>query len=124
MKRRATRLVMNEDGSVAGVVAEQDGAEILIEAKAVVIASGGYSYNPELTGLLDPEMAGTYGIGHPASTGDGIINLHTAGNAQFGNRCFVGDGPDIIAACLGHFVEDRCFTGGRSAGANAAGYVK
>ena len=32
LQTRATRLVMNEDGSVAGVVAEQDGAEILIEA--------------------------------------------------------------------------------------------
>ncbi|MCI8565166.1 MAG: FAD-dependent oxidoreductase [Lachnospiraceae bacterium] len=81
LQTRATRLVMNEDGSVAGVVAEQDGAEILIEAKAVVIASGGYSYNPELTGLLDPEMAGTYGIGHPASTGDGIIMASNVGAA-------------------------------------------
>lgn len=81
LQTRATRLIMNEDGSVAGVAAEQNGDEIIIEAKAVVIASGGYSNNPELTALLDPEMAGTYGIGHPASTGDGIIMASNVGAA-------------------------------------------
>lgn len=82
LQTRATRLIMNEDGSVRAVAAEQqDGSEIVIEAKAVIIASGGYSYNPELTGLLDPEMAGSFGIGHPASTGDGIIMASNVGAA-------------------------------------------
>ena len=81
LETRGTRLVMNEDGSVAGVVAQQGGKEILIDTKAVIIATGGYAYNPELTGLLDPEMAGTFGIGHPAATGDGIIMANNVGAA-------------------------------------------
>ncbi|MCI8402436.1 MAG: FAD-dependent oxidoreductase [Lachnospiraceae bacterium] len=81
LETRATRLIMNEDGSVGAVAAEQNGQEIIIKAKAVIIASGGYAYNPELTALLDPEMAGTYGIGHPASTGDGIIMASNVGAA-------------------------------------------
>lgn len=81
LETRATELIMDEEGRVAGVKAMQGNQELIMRAKAVIIASGGYSNNPELTGLLDPEMAGTFGIGHPAATGDGIIMASNVGAA-------------------------------------------
>ena len=81
LETRATSLIMNADGSVAGVKASRGSDDITIAAKSVVIATGGYANNPELTVLLDPEMAGTFGIGFPGATGDGIIMASNAGAA-------------------------------------------
>lgn len=81
LETRATQLIMNADGSVGGVKAARGADELVISAKAVVIATGGYANNPELTALLDPDMAGTFGIGFPGSTGDGIIMSSNAGAA-------------------------------------------
>lgn len=81
LETRATNLIMNDDGSVGGVKAQRGADEITINAKSVVIATGGYSNNPELTVLLDPEMAGTFGIGFPGATGDGIIMASNVGAA-------------------------------------------
>ena len=50
-------------------------------ADSVVIATGGYAYNPELTVRLDPEKAGTMGIGWEGATGDGIIMASNVGAA-------------------------------------------
>ena len=47
--------------------------------EALVIATGGYAYNPELAKRFTPEVAGTMGIGHPMSTGDGIIMASNVG---------------------------------------------
>ena len=47
--------------------------------KALVIATGGYSCNPELAARFTPEVAGTMGIGHPMATGDGIIMAANVG---------------------------------------------
>ena len=73
--------VMNEDGSVAGVKAETAGQSFTISAKSVIICTGGYAYNPELTALFTPELAGTFGIGFPGATGDGIIMASNVGAA-------------------------------------------
>lgn len=81
LETRATELVMNEDGSVGGVVAEAAGQSFTITAKSVIICTGGYAYNPELTALFSPELAGTFGIGFPGSTGDGIIMASNVGAA-------------------------------------------
>ena len=81
LETRAESLMMNEDGSVGGVRAKRGQDEIIINAKSVVIATGGYANNAELAALLNPEMAGTYGIGFPGATGDGIIMASNAGAA-------------------------------------------
>ena len=62
-----------DDGAVVGVqCTDGDGSTVNVKAnKAVVIATGGYSYNPELTVRLDPEKAGVMAIGFPGATGDG-----------------------------------------------------
>ena len=81
LETRATELLMNEDGSVKGVKATRGADTVLVYADSVVIATGGYANNPELTARLDPEKAGTYGIGFPGSTGDGIIMASNVGAA-------------------------------------------
>ena len=81
LETRATELLMNEDGSVKGVKATRGADTVLVYADSVVIATGGYANNPELTARLDPEKAGTYGIGFPGSTGDGLIMASNVGAA-------------------------------------------
>ena len=78
---RACEILMNEDGSVRGVRAERGADTVTVLAKSVVVATGGYAYNPELTVLLDPEKAGTMGIGFEGSLGEGIIMASNVGAA-------------------------------------------
>ena len=72
-------LITDDNGAVIGATASTADGEIKIGAKSVVIATGGYSMNPELTARLDPEYEGTFGIGHPAATGDGLIMANNIG---------------------------------------------
>ena len=81
LETKATEILMNEDGSVKGVKATKGADTVIIYADSVVVATGGYAYNPELTERLDPEKAGTWGIGFPGSTGDGIIMASNVGAA-------------------------------------------
>ena len=81
LETRATELIMSADGSVCGVKATRGADTLVISADSVVIATGGYANNPELTERLDPEKAGTYGIGFPGSTGDGLIMASNVGAA-------------------------------------------
>lgn len=81
LETKATEILMNEDGSVKGIEVTTKDGEQTIGAKTVIIATGGYAYNPQLAELLTPEMAGTFGIGHPACTGDGIIMASNVGAA-------------------------------------------
>ena len=81
LETRATELLMNEDGSVKGVKAERGADTVIVYADSVVITTGGYANNPELTERLDPEKAGTYGIGFAGATGDGIIMASNVGAA-------------------------------------------
>ena len=79
LETRATELITDASGAVVGVRAESKGSNIEIAVKSVVIATGGYAYNPELTAMLTPELAGTWGIGFPGSTGDGLIMASNVG---------------------------------------------
>lgn len=81
LETRATEILMNEDGSVRGVKAVCGADTVIVYARSVVVATGGYANNPELTVRLDPEKAGTMGIGFPGSTGDGIIMASNVGAA-------------------------------------------
>lgn len=81
LETKAVALLMDAEGGVKGVRAQKGNTTIEISAKAVVVATGGYANNPELTALLDPEKAGTFGIGFSGSTGDGIIMACNIGAA-------------------------------------------
>lgn len=81
LNTRATEILMNADGSVKGVKAERGNDTVYVYADSVIVCTGGYAYNPELTVLLDPEKAGTMGIGWTGATGDGIIMASNVGAA-------------------------------------------
>jgi fumarate reductase flavoprotein subunit len=78
--------IVKEAGRIAGVMAERDGEESEIAAKAVVIASGGYANNKEwikkYCGFdLDVNVIP---IGNVDKTGDGIRMAFEAGAAEEG----------------------------------------
>ena len=81
LNTRANEILMNADGSVKGVKATRGNDTVYVYADSVVIATGGYAYNPELTVRLDPEKEGTMGIGWEGATGDGIIMASNVGAA-------------------------------------------
>ncbi len=77
----AKDLISDIDGNILGAIADKDGSDYYIKAKAIVIATGGYAANAELAAALNPTYEGIYGLGHPASTGDGIIMASKHGAA-------------------------------------------
>lgn len=78
---RATGILTDADGAVCAVQAVDtaSGEEAVYGCKAIVVATGGYSCNPELAARFTPEVAGTMGIGHPMATGDGIVMASAVG---------------------------------------------
>ena len=79
LETEATEILMNEDGSVKGVKAVRGNDTVFVYADSVIVCTGGYAYNPEMTVRLDPEKRGTMGIGHVASTGEGIMMASNVG---------------------------------------------
>lgn len=77
----ATEIVTDSEGKAVAVKCTTKNGEITIGAKAIMIATGGYASNPELTERLDPEFSGTFGIGFGASKGDGLIMANNIGAA-------------------------------------------
>ncbi len=77
VKTEAKVVEITMQGGSPAAVKTEDGS--IYACKALVIASGGYAYNPELAERFTPEVAGTMGIGHPMSTGDGIVMASNVG---------------------------------------------
>lgn len=78
---RAAKLRLDDDGRVTAVVFEGGG---VVEArKAVIIATGGFAWNPELVRTFLPGPAAVP-AGSPDNTGDGLEMAMAAG-ARLGN---------------------------------------
>lgn len=77
----ATQILTDETGKAVAVKCKTKEGEKTIGAKAIMIATGGYANNPELTARLDPEYKGTYGIGFGSCTGDGLVMASNIGAA-------------------------------------------
>jgi flavocytochrome c len=97
LRTRATELIM-DNGSIAGVkAAASDGREMVIGAKAVVIATGDFSANQS---MMSDEYKNALGFGPVSSTGDGILMAQVVGAATmnmdkavfFGNAVEVSPG--------------------------------
>jgi fumarate reductase flavoprotein subunit len=88
-------LLTNEDGDVIGVVAEgPDGERIVIEAKKVILATGGFARNEDLLARFVPEVKGSSEITAAAagSTGDGILMAEKVGAALYEEPWIIGLG--------------------------------
>ena len=81
-KCKANKIVLDKTGRVAGVTVDYNGKEIQINAKSVIIATGGYGGNKELLKKYHPSYNEhlTYS-GLPHLTGDGIKLAEEAGAA-------------------------------------------
>ncbi|MET9385875.1 FAD-dependent oxidoreductase [Streptomyces sp. NPDC002928] len=71
----AARRLLVEDGQVVGIAT--DGGKLA--ARAVVLASGGFSRNPELLTRFAPQMERALRGGGAGSTGDGLLMAWKAG---------------------------------------------
>ena len=70
LNTRATELISDGEGGVAGVIANDDTTVYTIEADAVLLATGGYGYNKD---LLEGDMKTALYYGPVSSTGDGLL---------------------------------------------------
>ena len=98
----ATALIIN-DGAVTGVVAEGEGKAYTINAKAVVLASGGYGANDEL--VPDEYKAFVY-AGHAGAEGDAIAMVEPL-DADLINMDLINTQPNsmILPSGLGQYCN-------------------
>src|SRR5215470_16887367 len=83
---KATRLVTDERGAVTGVVVRSPARTETIEAKAVVLASGGFEANAEMrTRYLGQDWELARVRGTPYNTGDGIRMALEVGAQPWGH---------------------------------------
>lgn len=75
----ANELLVDDNNVVVGAKATSKTANYTINAKSVVIASGGFDLNSEMMEKYSPEMAGTWAISSPGNTGDGITMAEAVG---------------------------------------------
>src|SRR5215510_4844225 len=85
-----TELVV-ENGDCRGVIARQNGASVRIEARAVVIADGGFAANPQMVAqYITPRAERVLARVGPGAKGDGIRLAEAAGAAIGGFGEFYG----------------------------------
>jgi fumarate reductase flavoprotein subunit len=95
-KTRARKILIDEKGRIKGVRAEGEAGEIEIEAKSVIIATGGYASNKDLLKRYCPEHAKILkDEGVPGMDGDGLIMAMELGGDTdgLGNLMMVGPAP-------------------------------
>lgn len=100
METPAVSLIQDESGAVTGVKAERDGAEVTVNAKAVVIATGGYGWNEELLAQYSPNAAGVWPVTAPGNTGDGLLMAMEAGADTVFKGGYIG--WKVVSPSYGH----------------------
>ena len=76
----ATEILM-DGGTAVGVKANDAEHDYTINAKAVVLATGGFGANFELMCSFNPSLANAVTTNHPGATGDGILMAEAVGAA-------------------------------------------
>jgi fumarate reductase flavoprotein subunit len=83
--------LMVENGACVGVIALQNGASVRIDARAVVIADGGFAANPRMVAhYITPRADRVLARVGPGAKGDGIRLAEAAGAAIGGFGAFYG----------------------------------
>ena len=75
---KATDLIF-EDGAVVGVKAEGKTANYTINAKAVILATGGFGNNQDMIVKYRSDLKGTVSTSAPGAMGDGIVMAEAVG---------------------------------------------
>ena len=125
MKTTAVSLVQNADGAVTGVVAECDGQQYTVNAKKVILATGGIGQNAELcekyvsgyANLVknntfvgddgDGHIMGVAAGGYLVGTGSMGVGTHATGMAHstFGNGLLVNVEGEQVGAANEHYTK-------------------
>ena len=79
LETAATELLTDEDGKIAGVKAVGPDAIYTINARAVILASGGFGANEAMYTTYRPDLKGTVTTNAPGATGDGIVMAQALG---------------------------------------------
>ena len=80
LNTRATEILM-DNGAAVGVKAEDDAHDYTVNAKAVIIAAGGFGSNFDLMCSFNPSLANAVTTNHTGATGDGILMAEAVGAA-------------------------------------------
>ena len=119
LNTKAEEILVDETGAACGIIATgETGNTITINAKGVVVATGGFSKNVELRmaydsiwGMLDEKVLST---NHEGATGDGVKMLQKlqADFIQMGNIQLLPLGDPVTGSLSGnieHGVDSRIF---------------
>ena len=79
LETAATELITDAEGKITGVKAESPDAAYTINAKAVILATGGFGANEEMYTTYRPDLKGTVTTNAPGATGDGIVMAQALG---------------------------------------------
>ncbi len=72
--------ILTKDGAAVGIEAkDENGNPFKIEAKAVIIATGGFGANSEMVEGFRPDLVGFSTTNHKGATGDGIVMAQAVG---------------------------------------------
>ena len=85
-----TKLLMNGDGSVAGVVSETKRGTKTFKSKAVILCTGGYHQNEAMMKKYMPISAGNYSASAIGNTGDAITMGEAVGAQVYDNQVVFG----------------------------------
>ena len=105
-KTPGSGLVVDEAGVVTGVTADQNGTELRVGAKKVVLTTGGFNANRDMLAQYIPEMADAPTIGAKTNTGEGILWGMDAGAAvdqmtgYQGRDCIFEDGTRLTPGVI------------------------
>ncbi|MFV0353390.1 MAG: FAD-dependent oxidoreductase [Oscillospiraceae bacterium] len=93
LETHATKLI-EKDGAVVGILAASKQADLTINAKAVILASGGFANSEELVARFVPEVKDymAYGVSAAGNTGDGIVMAEEVGAAVYEDPWLIGLG--------------------------------
>ena len=92
------------DGKVTGVVVKTPKGESTIDAKAVVLATGGFGANMDLVTKYRPELKGFATTNHPGATGDGLLLAEKVG-ASFTDIEQIQIHPTVVKRD-GHLISE------------------
>lgn len=86
----ATSLITDENGTVVGVKANTNNGTLTVNAKAVVLATGGYGASQDMLALYSPEAVGAWSCSAPQNTGDGLTMAIEVGADTVFKGGFIG----------------------------------
>ena len=79
MNTKAEEILKNAKGAATGIKVKGPEGEYVINAKAVVIAAGGFGANNDMVAHYVPRLKGFSTTNQPGATGDGMIMAEKAG---------------------------------------------